>query len=56
VVCGYIKQQRKAGLMHSVKGTSDFDAQMSGIKFCKSDENLKTVLQNIEWLLEFSTF
>jgi hypothetical protein len=45
------------------KGTSDFDAQMSGIHFWKGDENLKicllkTVFQNIdiEWLLQFWTF
>jgi hypothetical protein len=41
-------------------GTIDFDAQMSGIKFWTSDENLrpvykKPVLQNIEWLLAFWT-
>jgi hypothetical protein len=39
-------------------GTSDFDAQMSGIKFWKGDENLrhvykKTVSRNIEHLLSF---
>ncbi len=42
-------------------GTSDFDAQMSGIKFWKGDENLrlvnkKMVLSNIEWLLAFWAF
>jgi hypothetical protein len=42
-------------------GTSDFDAQMSGMKFWKGDENLrlvnkKTVLPNIEWLLEVLDF
>ncbi len=42
-------------------GTSDFDAQMSGRKFWKGDENLrpvykKTVFRSIERLLLFRTF
>ncbi len=43
------------------KGTSDFDAQMCGIKFWKGFKNLKHVhkkpfYKNIEWLLAFWTF
>jgi hypothetical protein len=39
--------------MRRAIGTSDFDAQMSGLKFWKGDENLrpvnkKTVLRNID--------
>jgi hypothetical protein len=44
-------------------GTSDFDAQMSGIKILKGDEILKPVYKKnlfseicIEWLLPFWTF
>ena len=43
---------------HCIVGTSDFDTQMSGIKFWKGDENLrpvykKTVSRKIERLLAF---
>jgi hypothetical protein len=40
-------------------GTSDFDAQMCGIKFWKGDENLRPVFRKekkIEWLPAFWTF
>jgi hypothetical protein len=42
-------------------GTSDFDAQMSGIKISKGNEILravykKTIFRNIEWLLPFWAF
>ncbi len=42
-------------------GTSDFDAQMSGIKIQKGNEILrpvykKTIFRNIEWLLLFWAF
>ncbi len=46
--------------LYLTRGTSDFDAQMSGIKFWKVDENLRPVfknrLRNIKWLLAFWTF
>jgi hypothetical protein len=44
----------------SAVGTSDFDAQMYGIKIYKGDETLKPVnkkpFSNIEWLLAFLDF
>jgi hypothetical protein len=48
-------------LSHCATGISDFDAQMSGIKIWKGDENLgpvykKTVFQHIERFLSFLTF
>ncbi len=44
-----------------VLGTSDFDAQISSIKFWKGDENRrpvfkKTVLRNIDWCMHIVLF
>jgi hypothetical protein len=47
-------------ILGSVIVASDFDAQMSGIKFWKGDDNQRPVNKNrsakFQWLLEFWTF
>ncbi len=55
----YVQNDSKQ-FLGSVIVASDFDAQMSGIKFWKGDDNQRPVNKNwfakFQWLLEFWTF
>jgi hypothetical protein len=49
-------KKTKGANVYGTLGTSDFDAQLSGIKYWKGDENLRPVYKNGFTLLAFWTF